>query len=158
MRTNIILLCFSVLSLVTSCKSIQERKAKTKDLVSNLSWKSFTIDVTYGTQLILDETANKLENQGKKSSKNLLKALNDSNKTVVAHMILTKIWEPEVFFLTTPICSEMSDDDYSLYILNNLIWYKPNNSSVWFLDEKNKKIIIDYWEARLKQMKSYEFH
>lgn len=147
MKINLIILCFIGLSLVTSCKSIaQESNPKIEKLISNLSWESFIINVTYGTQLKFNETATQLENSGKKSSKSLLKALNDSEKTVVVHMILTKIWEPEVFFLTTPICS---DNDYSLYILNNLVWHKSNTDSLWLLDEKNKGIIINYWKARL---------
>ena len=150
MKNNLITLCFIGLSLITSCKSTaQESNPKIDKLISNLSWDSFIIDVTYGTQLKFNETATQLENSGKKSSKSLLKALNDSEKTVVAHMILTKIWEPEVFFLTTPICSDISDDDYSLYIFNNLVWHKSNTDSLWLLDENDKEIIINYWKARL---------
>lgn len=150
MKINLITLCFIGLNLITSCKSTaQESNPKIDKLISNLSWDSFIVDVTYGTQLKFNETATQLENSGKKSSKSLLKALNDSEKTVVVHMILTKIWEPEVFFLTTPICSDISDDDYSLYILNNLVWHKSNTDSLWLLDEKNKGTIINYWKARL---------
>jgi len=151
MKTNLLIFYFISLSLFTSCKSIaQESNSKTEQLISSLSWESFVLDVTYGTQLKLGDTAVELENMGKKTSNSLLKALNDSNKTVVAHMILTKIWEPEVFFLTTPICSVVNDDDYSLYILNNLVWHKSNeDTSLWLLDEENKKVIINYWKARL---------
>lgn len=148
MKINIVTLCFISLNLITSCKSIgQENNPEIKKLVSNLSWDSFIIDITYGTQLTFDETATRLEKIGKESSNSLLKALEDSNKTVIAHLILTKIWEPEVFFLTTPICND--DNEYSLYVLNNLIWHKSNDDTLWLLDEKNKEIIINYWKTRL---------
>jgi hypothetical protein len=150
MKTNLIIYCLISLSLITSCKSIaQKGNSDTEKLISNLSWDSFILDVTYGTQLKLGETAIKLESKGKTVSQSLFKALSDTNKTVVVHMILTKIWEPEVFFLTTSICSSANDDDYSLYILNNLLWHKSDNDSLWLLDEKNKEIIINYWKARL---------
>ncbi len=150
MKTNLIIYCLISLSLITSCKSIaQKGNLDTEKLISNLSWDSFILDVTYGTQLKLGETAIKLESKGKTVSQSLFKALSDTNKTVVVHMILTKIWEPEVFFLTTPICSSANDDDYNLYILNNLLWHKSDSDSLWLLDEKNKEIIINYWKARL---------
>lgn len=150
MKINLITFCFIGLSLVTSCKSAaQESNSKIEKLISNLSWDSYIMDITYGTQIKFNETATQLENIGKKSSKSLLKALNDSEKTVVAHMILTKIWEPEVFFLTIPVCSDIGDNEYSLYILNNLIWHKSDTDSLWLLDKKNKGTIINYWKARL---------
>ncbi len=139
--------------LLISCKTplIEER---VDSLISELSWRSFEIKTNYGTSIrIIDQNAIAVEEYGKGISLKLIRALQDSEKTVIAHLILTKIWDPTVYQLNERYPEDNSNNDelnYIEYLVNNLYWYKfINDNDRLSIDEAEKQKIYNYWKNRI---------
>lgn len=151
---------FSILLFLTSCsKQINERSEKNeiineqeiKKLVSTLSWDSFIVYTNYAITLkVTNKNASVLENKGKMVTPYLINALKDKEKTVIAHIILTNIWEPEVNFINYYYCIEdpFHETHYQC-LINNLKWYMPNSeNNLRQIDEYDQDRIYKYWNKR----------
>ena len=153
------LLC---LLLIVGCKyKLPERNIddqRLMPLISNLSWGSFEVQIHPGTKIIYtDSVPYQLENLGKEISPYLIEALKDSSKTVISHILLTQIWEPEVGFAFMAYCeNDPWYEDEFIMIYNNLQWYEPNERNVKlpYIDMYDKLRIISYWTNRTKGTKT----
>jgi hypothetical protein len=64
--------------------------------IKKISWNSFVITTNYVSILSLKDEAKKLITlEGKGKVKKLIQCLNDKNKVVAAHVILTQMVEPD---------------------------------------------------------------
>ena len=138
------------LLLIISFHSFAQNESKAKQLIQNLSWDSFYFQVNYGTALILNDDSKELIEIGKGCSIDLLEELKTTEKSVVIHMILTKIWEPEVFFWKQHFHENTQNEEWYFieYSLNNLSWNESKDKSSVDPFEVNR--IYNYWTNRIK--------
>lgn len=144
-----------LLILFVSCSNISQKTEAKIDvkniekLISIISWDSFEITTNYGLGLkVLDESVKNLEKMGKKISPYLLNSLKDEDKTVIIHIMLTNLWEPELNFLNVHYNGDSdSKDSIVEFMINNLKWYQSydgkNN-----LDNIDVNRIYKYWKKR----------
>ena len=116
--------------------------------LERLNWKSFSITTNYVPSLHLSKEANELVsmNDGSKIEK-LVKDLSIKDKTVVIHVILSKILEPDKCILKQ---SYIYDNDSVVigvkYTYNGLSW-------VWSerlghtIPKENVDKIVKYWKV-----------
>ncbi|MFC0603502.1 hypothetical protein [Winogradskyella pulchriflava] len=126
-------------------------KAEIEKLISTLSWDSFIIYTNYATTFeITNKNVAILESKGKSITPYLVNALKDEEKTVIAHIILTNIWEPEVNFINYYYCVE--NPFYEMHyqcLINNLKWYMPTTeNNTRQIDEHDQDRIFKYWVNR----------
>jgi len=130
----------------------QGRTVETKMLVKQLSWKNISMNCQY--ILILthrDSLERQLLSIGKFATPYLVEALDDPSKTVIAHIILTQLWDTANYHsLSTK---------YIYKNCNDLIgWHRSYNGIVWEWSGETGQTIrqseIDaikkYWTARVK--------
>jgi len=135
--------------LLSNYSYSQNKNDETQELINNLSWNSFEFVINYGTSLVLDENSKKLISLGKDISKELLSELKNEEKSVIIHMILTNIWEPELFFWKTCYQNKLEDNfNHIEYSLNNLSWY--NFKDKLSVDPYEVNRIYNYWSKRIK--------
>ncbi len=153
-------LYLSLVFLFISCASIPKEverdidKEQIKKLISNLSWNSIEIVTNYGTSLeIVGENATELEKLGKKVSVDLLNAFKNDDKSLVIHLILTNIWEPEVNFLKVNYTDIAESDEVMIeYRVNNFSWYKSSEiGSKFSIDIVERDKIYSYWSNRISE-------
>lgn len=77
--------------------SYSQEKSEIDSLISNLSWKSITCDHMYHSFIVnyQDSSVIQLIKIGEPAIDNLYNAIDNPQKTVITHMILTNIMEPE---------------------------------------------------------------
>ncbi|WP_430467168.1 hypothetical protein [Winogradskyella ouciana] len=151
---------FLLFSLLISCSEkvnqpINQNKIDKEEiekLISTLSWDSFIVYTNYATTIeVTNKNASILENKGKSITPYLVDALKDKEKTVIAHIILTNIWEPEVNFINYYYCIE--DPFYETHyqcLINNLKWYMPTSENYSRqIDEYDQNRIFEYWVKRI---------
>ncbi|WP_143032714.1 hypothetical protein [Polaribacter dokdonensis] len=138
------------LLLIINFNSFSQNESKVKELIQNLSWSSFYFQINYGTALILNDDSKELIEIGKSCSTDLLEELKTTEKSVVIHMILTKIWEPEVFFWKQHFNENKENEEWNFteYSLNNLSWYEYKDKSSIDPFEINR--IYNYWKNRIE--------
>ena len=138
------------LTIITSYNAFAQGATESKELIQKLSWNSFYFITNYGTSLILNEDSQKLISLGKKHSEELLSEIKSPKKAVIIHMILTNIWEPEVFFWETYYNEDCKNEGWSFseYSLNNLSWSEANNKLT--VNPYDVKRIYKYWKNRIK--------
>lgn len=146
---------FLLLTLIisfTNCKvqnTISSSNNKADELISSISTNSSGIVVKFGTQLIISNDAEKLVDYGKNISQKLVDSYKISDKTLTIHLILTKIWEPEAFFLKEN-SFELNNNDFIEYSLNNLSWIRNDNNTI-SINEFDKERIYKYWQRRISE-------
>jgi hypothetical protein len=148
--------------LLISCSSVPKENKKhldknlVKNLISNLSWNSIEIITNYGTSLnIVGKEAIELEKLGKQVSLDLLNEFKDYDKSIVIHLILTNIWEPEVNFLKVMYSDLPKSEEVMIeYRVNNFSWYEsPGNNSSFSIDTVERGKIYNYWSKRIEEVK-----
>lgn len=113
----------------------QTKTDKVTQLVKHLSWQSVSMNCV-ATTLILthqDSTEIALVEVGMPATAKLIAALSDSSKTVIAHIILTRIWDNNASknsLLTTYIYQNCSRLIGWHQAYNGLVWE-------WFSDRGN---------------------
>lgn len=130
---------------------IQVDKKNVDELISELNWNSFGFIYNYSTSLGWDEYAQRLEELGKDISPKLLEAIKDTEKAVIVHMILTKLWEPEVYFWKENDI-EFEDLYFTEWSLNNLSWITQDKKTP-SIDEFEQERIYKYWTKRINECK-----
>ncbi|MBC3759976.1 hypothetical protein H7U19_16305 [Hyunsoonleella sp. SJ7] len=150
---------YALIFLFLACSSIPKDiyqsidKNYVKNLISKLSWNSIEIATTYGTSVrIVGKEAIELEKLGKQVSSQLLDSFKNENKSVVIHLILTNLWEPEVNFLKVTHTNLPEADEVMVeYRINNFSWYKPSNeNSRYSIDTVERDKIYEYWLRRIR--------
>lgn len=141
-----------------SCSSVKQKHEKTIDktevekLISTLSWDSFEVTVNYGVGLkISEKNVLALRKMGKDVSPYLINVLKTKNKAVIAHIILTRIWEPEVDFLSFHY-SENNESDNAELMINNLKWYQSSEGKKQ-IDDFDQDRIYKYWQKRTESLR-----
>ena len=94
-----LLLCVFLAVSVQVCTQTTEDEVAV--LIDGIGWDSFKVISNYGSKLdIGDPNAKRLVQLGKsKVSAQLIPELKNKKKTVIVHLILTKLWEADVYFL-----------------------------------------------------------
>jgi len=135
----------------TNCKTpnIVDSNSNVDKLISNISWNSSGVVYNFAAQLKISEDAEKLVIYGKDISPKLVEALKISNKTVTIHLILTKIWEAEVFFLREN-SFKLDNTDFIEKSLNNLSWIRNDDNTI-SISEFDKERIYRYWYKRINE-------
>lgn len=142
-------LLFCTINLMAQRSDISDI-SEVERLIDSIGWNSFEVLANYGSTLeIIDVNASKLEMLGKSEvSNSLIEVLRQDNKTVIAHLILTKLWEEEVFFLTKN--HHKAQDGFpaiTMYMVNNLRWSVTNNKPT--IDDFEQSRIYKYWKKRV---------
>lgn len=129
---------------------------KSEDLmcfyIKKLNWNSYSVSTTYGSFPYLLDDAKKIISINNKHKKiRLLQSISDSTKTVVIHIILTKILEPKKqIFSQVPHFSMDTINNFT-YTFNGLSWNMnivgPNVNYHINQDEINK--IKQYWNNKI---------
>lgn len=150
MKSNTIFI-ISILFCFVFCKTSKQNQNLTVErLIKCISTSSFYITTNYVQELVISDTCVKELLLMKEKPLYLLKnSLNDSSKTIIIHLILTKLIQPDSFVLKIePVYKQGTefDIDYVNYSLNNLRWkWYPNNS--YHVDRKSIIEIEKYWGA-----------
>jgi hypothetical protein len=142
-----------ILSLLLPISTFGQTNNEIQQLIDRLSWESITIDhfdiftVNYKDSIVLD-----LIKIGQPAVADLINNMNKSNKTVIIHMILTKIIEPENANDNLPIVYIYQNCNNSIgwhFIYNGLIWewYDNSNDSI---SQKEIDKALYYWGKRIK--------
>jgi hypothetical protein len=131
----------------------QANTEKVKQLIASLSWNSIAMDCMGGMLVLThsDKTEQKLLSIGKEATKQLIYSLGDKSKTVIAHIILTQLWEPQNG-------QNILGTKYIYKDCNNLIgWHHVYNGLVWdWHEDKGQTIgqkeiskIKNYWTSKI---------
>ena len=122
------------------------------NLINNLSWESITCDHSYYTFIVnyKDSTVQKLIKIAPSMANKLLESIEDNEKTVIIHIILTKIFEPNKKYDYLSMKYIYKDCNKLIgwhNIFNGLIWeYLDGNYSI-SLQEIEK--IKNYWKNKI---------
>ncbi len=121
--------------------------------IRQLNWTSFEISNNYIPFLTLKDIGNRLVSlKDERKLQELLKNINDTNKTVAIHIILTKIIEPlknefsqyYEYAKDSSICTVR-------YSYNGLTWYYENKKDKNHIQKGNRSEIREYWNERIKK-------
>ena len=153
LRPFVIISAFLILLVGHNPVNAQVNTDKINQLIDSLSWNTISMDCMGGMLVLThsNKTEQELLHIGKDATNQLVSALNIKTKTVIAHIILTQIWEPQngQNFLGTK---------YIYKDCNNLIgWHNVYNGLVWDWHEETDQTIdqneIDkirtYWTSKL---------
>lgn len=155
---NLKQLFISLIVFCFSCSSSKKLDNKIENLISKLSEESFQIETNYAVSLkIVDENALELEKLGKEISENLLNVFLKDDKTIIVHLLLTKIWESDLYFLKLNYkeCLDNSESVISEYTVNNLSWNLPCSGNKFTFDKVERNKIYKYWLSRINEYKKY---
>jgi hypothetical protein len=114
--------------------------------IENLDWTSYEITTNYISNLVLKDKANYLiRTTSSNRNKQLLENIDSANKTVVIHVILTNILEPEnAKFAQHYIYGNDSTVCGVEFTYNKLNWYQDDNYKQ-HIKKKEIKKIKKYW-------------
>lgn len=121
--------------------------------INQLGWESFDISNNYIPFLTLnDNSKNLVALKDERKLPELLKNINNSNKTVAVHIILTQIIEPMNNKLTLRYeYAKDSTINYVLYTYNGLTWCYDNKKNLNHIQKKYISAIEEYWKERIKK-------
>ena len=120
-------------------------------LIENLSWNSITYDHSYDTFIVnyQDSSVKNLIHIGLPAANKLLESIENPEKTVIIHILLTKIIEPDNNNDYLPI-------KYIYKDCNNLIgWHHIFNGLIWEWEDSNSispqeiEKVKNYWSNRI---------
>ncbi|MBK9283258.1 MAG: hypothetical protein IPM51_02960 [Sphingobacteriaceae bacterium] len=136
---------------------LQAQFKSTEKLIAELNNTQFIINHEHKADFNLEgKTANKLIRKGKKISKQLLLALNDTSKTIVTHLVLSNIYFGKVSFAGPKIANQ---NDYHVYkyflgeengeglIISEI---KSHGDYRKYVDKADLEKIKKYWERKAK--------
>lgn len=131
----------------------QSDSARINQLIDQLSWKSITTGLIWHSQILTfeDSTVKELIKIGKPTSEKLLIALNDTNKTVISHIILTEIWSENrnVRSLDYKTIYKNCNELIGVHeICNGLVWEKYYTGALIIRQAEISKI-KKYWNAKI---------
>jgi hypothetical protein len=125
-----------------------------KSYIQHLSWKSFWIEQGYADELKIENEAGRLISiKTNKVVKGLLAKIANNEKTVVIHIILTKIFEPEndrfeeVFTYAAKKDSILS----VTYTYNHLSWTYSPTTGANSIAKSEINTIEAYWNEKIKR-------
>jgi len=147
MRAFSFILTFVFLQIENTALS-QDDSIRIKQLVDKLSWNNIAMDCMGGTLVLThdDSLENELFQLGPLSSRALLNALDSPNKTVIAHIILSRLYEDSLFL-------GLSGTVYIYKDCQNLIgWHNIFNGIVWEWYEGKKNQIE---KSEIDKIKKY---
>ena len=127
-------------------------------LVGKLSWNSITMDCI-ATVLMLthrDTTEKELVQIGKPATNKLIEALDDSNKTAIAHIILTQIWGSQSeknYFSTKYVYKDCNQLVGWHYVYNGVVWDWSSEANETIKQSEIQKI-KSYWTQKLIEKKN----
>jgi len=145
---------YIILSLIIPISTFGKTNNEIQQLIDRLSWESITMDHSYYTFTVnySDSVVQDLIQIGQPAVNVLFDNLTKSNKTVIIHMILTKIIEPENANDNLPMVYIYQDCNnligwHNLY--NGVIWewYSKSNNSI---SQKEIDKAVFYWRKRIK--------
>jgi len=143
-----------ILSLLIPISTFGQTNNEIQKLIDRLSWESITMDHSSDifTLDFQDSIVQGLIKIGQPTVADLFKNLTKSNKTVIIHIILTKILEPENANDNLSIVNIYQDCNNLIgwhFIYNGLIWewYDNLNDSI---SQKEIDKAVFYWGKRIK--------
>ena len=152
LRPFVIILAF-VLLVDHNPANAQTNAGKVKQLIDSLSWNSISMDCMGGMLVLThaDKTEQAILNIGKESTNELISALSDKTKTVIAHIILTQLWEPQQgrnFLSTKYIYKNCNDLIGWHHVYNGLVWdWREDTNQT--IEQKEIDKIKNYWASKL---------
>jgi hypothetical protein len=151
MKKNIFII-FSVLSM--SYNSYGQSRPEIDGLIDSLSWNSINITHEHPplTPLayFIDPIVSHLIDIGKPAAERLLQSINKSEKTVIIHMILTKLFEPEKNYFYPYLLIDNCTNKFNglHFIFNGLCWDCISESNC-NIQEYQIERITSYWDKKL---------
>ena len=151
MRTILLIILFILIPVLGFAQSDSEIDR----LIDSLSWNSITTSHSWHTFTLdyQDSIVKELIEIGKPASNRLLNSIEIPDKTVIIHIILTKILEPNNGNDNLPIKYIYKDCDDLLgwhHIYNGLIWEWFSETNYVISDSEIVKV-SDYWKSRINQ-------
>lgn len=141
-------------SLASSFCQDTKKIDTTSFLISRLNWNSFAFAENYGISLQIGQDAQYLiEISDSSKYSKLLNSIEDSTKTVIIHVILTKLLEPRKGVFSSRL--NYVNNDYHLDILsvsykyNNLSWAETSFTHKYLIDANEIHKIKEYWERKI---------
>lgn len=123
--------------------------------IKKLSWESLVLKTTYVSQLVLSKEAEKiLSAKSQETADRLLSEISNKKKTVVIHMILSKMFEPENPGLAQSFTYKNDAVSIVNYSYNTLIWQYHVGEEKYSITQEEVKRIKEYWEKKLAQWRS----
>lgn len=117
--------------------------------IKKLNWESFVITTNYVSEIVLKEDALKLvELKRGNTIKQLISNIDNPEKTVVLHVILTKMIEPEKqkFSYSYNYASDSTIQSV-VYNYNGLSWIR-NKENVSSVSNESITVIKNYWRDK----------
>lgn len=150
MNKRIILLLFPLLIISVAVKSNEHYES----LIAKISDRSITIDHSYiGTTFTYqDSTIKEIIKIGKPIANKLVSALKEPEKTLVSHMVLTKIYnENGNDFLGMKYIYKNCDDLLGWHtVYNGLIWdYYSGETTETPIEKTEINKIFAYWDEKV---------
>ena len=143
----------TILLLLIPLLCLSQINKEEDNLIDSLSWSSITYDHSYYTFTVNyeDSSVRKLIELGDNVVYPLLESIEIPQKTVIIHMILTKILEPENSNDNLPIKYIYKDCNNLIgchFIFNGLVWewFRETNE---IIETKEILKIKEYWTERI---------
>ena len=143
----------TILLILVPLSCLSQIKKETDNLIDSLSWNSITCDHSFHTFTFNyeDISVRKLIELGDSVVYRLLESIETPQKTVIIHMILTKILEPENSNDNLPIKYIYKDCNNLIgchFIFNGLVWewFRETNE---IIETKEILKIKEYWTERI---------
>jgi hypothetical protein len=117
------------------------------DVVESLNWKSIEIiHSTYGSKIsFTDSATSEVLRVGKDYQKCLIGILMDNDRGVVAHLLLTTIFDKKEFVLSVVYIYNNDDIIQFSYSLNQLTWVFDFSSNSFVVSDMELYKIKEYW-------------
>jgi len=150
MKRNAFLLMFL---FFTSFLSFGQSNSEIDRLIKNLSWESFRFLQSITPSFpVFEGSAYELVNIGKPATEELLQAITKPEKTVVVHLILTKLYEPEENYLYQHLINYYCEYKKKIglhFILNGLVWDWFDKNGYYSIQQYQMDRIKSYWDKKL---------
>jgi hypothetical protein len=139
-----------LLFLVSLC-SFGQHNSEVDKVIKNLSWQSFSYlqSITPFVPIFLGE-ADELVDFGESAAEKLFQSINIPNKTVVIHLILTKIFEPAESYIYPHLINDYCEKKENMlhFLSNGLVWDWLDKSGFSIQQNQIDRIRL-YWDKKL---------
>lgn len=148
MKYFFILICFAL----SNCAFSQNNARDSLDYyINKLNWSSFEVVTNYISKVVLKEDAKEiLAIKSKNKIKRLVSNISNSEKTVVIHMILTRLLEPrkDKFNYKYRYAQDSSVRTVQ-YTYNGLTWsWSKEHGNI--IEKESIDKVKNYWSKRLE--------
>jgi hypothetical protein len=134
-----------------SCKVQKTNEGGIKNLVYAIDNESIRITFNYIAKYSIDEKANYILNLNNNKKLNyLFKNLEEEDKIIISHILLTKILEPNKDNFTIENIQDDKGDIQSVILIYNNLKCKYVGNKLKILDNNNTDAISNYWKNKLK--------